>query len=190
MTIRLLSLALAALLCLGAAAAAQNAADRTFGPGRVGAIVKDVKPADLARIYGAENVKYAKMGYEGGESPGAYIYQDTPDFLQVFFDDDSTRIEYVIVGGQNWSNKSGLRKGTSLAQLERLNGGPFKIQGFGADEAGRVHANGRVLKLYTVYLSLNGTAPEVLRTDGEFSSRHPAFKSLRPTVSFIHVGIQ
>jgi hypothetical protein len=188
MTMRLLSLALAAMLVLAGPALAQDARDRSFGPGRVGAIkVGITKPADLAKIYGAANVKEQMIGYEGGESPGAHVFPGSADFLIVVFDDGRTRVDYVEIAGKNWVSRSGLRNGITLAQLEHFNGGWVDLQGFGADEAGRVYASGAAVRSYTVYIALNGPAPEVMRTDGVFSSRHPALKPLRPTVSFIRV---
>jgi hypothetical protein len=179
---------IAGVLALAAPVAAQDARDRGFGPGRVGAIKVGVtKPADLAKIYGAGNVKEQTIGYEGGESPGAHIFPDSDDFVIVIFDDDRTRVDTVTIMGKNWVNSSGLRRGITLAQLERINGGRVDLQGFGADEAGKVYAKSAALRPYSVYVELGAPAPEVMRTDGVFSSRHPALKTFRPTVSFIRV---
>jgi hypothetical protein len=179
---------MAGMLALAAPALAQDARDRSFGPKRVGAITLGVtKPADLAKIYGAENVKEKTIGYEGGESPGAHIFPDSEDFLELIFDDARERIQSVAILGKNWASAAGLRKGTGLPQLERMNGGPFKFQGFGADEAGRLSTNAAALKPYTIYITLNGAMPKALHVEGTFSSRHPALKGLRPTVSFIRV---
>lgn len=188
---RLARLAFAAGLLFATPALALDAGDRSFAPERVGAIVIGVtKPADLAKIYGAANVKYETMGYEGGQTPGAYIYSDTPNFLQVMFDEEGKKIDSVIIGGKNWVSKSGLRTGIGAAQLERLNGGTFKFQGFGADEAGRVYADGPALKPYTVRIGERRGSDAVqkhFRHEAVFSSRHPAFKSAQFEVTFIHV---
>ena len=189
---RLACLAFAAVLLLAAPALAFDARDRSFAPGRVGAIVIGVtKPADLATIYGADSVKYETMGYEGGTTPGAYIFQGTPDFLQVMFDEEGKKIDSVIIGGKNWVSKSGLRTGISAAQLERINGGPFKFQGFAADEAGRVYAGGPALKQFSVRIGEKEGSEDRLkhfRGESVFSSRHPAFKSARFEVTFITVN--
>jgi hypothetical protein len=189
---RLACLAFAAVLLLAAPALAFDARDRSFAPGRVGAIVIGVtKPADLATIYGADSVKYETMGYEGGTTPGAYIFRDTPDFLQVMFDEEGKKIDSVIIGGRNWVAKSGLRTRITAAQLERLHGGPFKFQGFGADEAGKVYAGGAALKSFIVYIGEKQGSDAVLkhfRHEAVFSSRHPAFKTARFEVTFITVN--
>lgn len=184
----------AALLAFAAPAAAQNAADRTFGPARVGAIVKGVtKPDDLARIYGAANVKIAKMTPRDGgeeESPGAFVYQMTDDALQIGFSDDGKRILTVTVLGKTWKSKEGLRLGTPIEQLERINGGPFQLYGFGWDFGGQVFANGRALRTYEIFLAPTvdgGSARGQVTGEGKFSSRHPAMMVLRPEVNLITV---
>ncbi len=186
--------AFAAALFLAAPAASQNAADRTFGPGRVGAIVKGTtKPEDLARIYGEANVKMAKMTPRDGgdeESPGAFVYYMTDDALQIAFSDDGKRILSVTILGKNWKSKEGLRVGTPIDQLERINGGPFQLYGFGWDFGGQVFANGRALRAYEIFLSPTvdgGKARDQVTGEGKYSSRHPAMKVLRPAVNLITV---
>src|SRR5690606_37525577 len=110
---RLACWAFAAALAFAAPAASQNAAERSFAPGRVGAIVKGAtKPEDLARIYGAANVKMAKMSpLDGGEEdiPGAFVHHMTDDSLQVTFSDDGKKILSITILGKNWRSKEGLR---------------------------------------------------------------------------------
>ena len=190
---RLARLAFAASLLFAAPALALDAGNRSFAPGRVGAILVGVtKPADLAKIYGVANVKYETMGYEGGQTPGAYIYSDTPNFLQVMFDEDGKSIESVVILGKNWASKSGLRIGIGVAQLERINGGAFKFQGFGVDEGGRVFADGPVLKPFTIHIGMSQrSAGQAVREkffgDAHYSSRHPAIKSAHLEVNIIYV---
>ena len=185
----------AAVLLLAAPAAALDAADRTFAPGRVGAIVKGAtKPDDLAKIYGEANVKKAAMHpMDGGdeESPGAFIFHETPDALQVVFSDDGKRIESVTILGKNWKSKEGLRQGTTLAELERINGGAFQLYGFGWDFGGQVFAQSRALRGYVIFLAPTadgGKAMQQVTGEGKYSSRHPAMKPLRPAVNLITVN--
>jgi len=183
------ALAFAVVLLAAAPAMARDAADRTFQPDRVGAIVKGAtKPVDLAKIYGAGNVRLVTIGFEGGQAPGARLFEGTPDALEVTFSDDGQQIASVSIGGKNWKSTAGLRVGMSVADLERLNRGPFKFQGFGADEAGRVYAEGASLKPFGVYIGFDEKAPELLRREAVFSSRHPALKGVRTEVIFIVVA--
>jgi hypothetical protein len=193
MTMRSLSLALAVLVGLAAPAPAQQAADRTFAPGRVGAIVKGrTKPEDLARIYGADNVKLATIHAPGGgeESPGAFISQGTDDALELVFSDDSKRIVSVGILGKNWTTKEGLRLGASLDTVERINGRPFKFYGFGFDYGGQVTESGPKLKGFTIFLKPTTRDEKLLEQftgEKQFSSRHPAIKRLSPEVMLIQV---
>ncbi len=191
---RLACWAFAAALLSAAPAASQNAADRTFGPGRVGAIVKGAtKPEDLARIYGAANVKMAKMSpQDGGEEdiPGAFVHHMTDDSLQITFSDDGKKILSITILGKNWRSKEGLRIGTPIDQLERINGGPFQLYGFGWDFGGQVFARGRALRGYDIFLAPTadgGKVREQVIGEGKYSSRHPAMKVLRPQVNLITV---
>jgi hypothetical protein len=186
-------LACAALLLLAGPALALDARDRSFGPGRVGAIVQGAtKPADLAKIYGAENVRETKIQEPGGgqESPGAFIFHDTPDALELTFTEDGKGIVSVSIHGKNWASKAGLRQGANLADLERINGGPFELAGFGWDYGGRVFARGRALQGMDIFVSPtrgSAKARDAVTGDRKFSSRHPALKELGVKVVVIQV---
>ena len=187
---RSLAIAAAAALLAAGPALALDAGDRTVAPGRVGAMVKATPPADLAKIYGAGNVQYKKVpAAEGQEQPGAVIHAGTPDELQVGFTEDSKRIEFIRIVGTRWQTKEGIRIGTSLAELERINGGPFQFSGFGWDYGGAVFTNprGKLPKDLgiTIAPTKNGSNKEAQQVMGDrkFSSRHPALKTLGVVVS-------
>lgn len=191
---RIARLAFVAVLLFAAPALALDAGDRTFGPGRVGAIVKgSTKPEDLVKIYTAAYVKPGKIHtVEGQEQPGATLFQGTASELQVVFTEDGKRIEFVRIVGAAWSTKEGLRVGTTLAELERINGGPFQFSGFGWDYGGNVNARGKALRgiAVTIAYTKNGETPAARQVMGErkFSSRHPALKTLGVVVSQIVIG--
>lgn len=187
---RLFALILSVVVLAAAPTMARDAKDRTFDANRVGVIVKGkTKPVDLARLFGRRNVSYEKIGYEGGESPGAMIFRGTPDQLEVMFSDDGKRIVTVSINGRNWKSAAGLHTGLTVDDLERLNGGPFDFQGFGADEAGRVSAAGPALNPFTIYFGFVDVAPEALRDEAVFSSRHPALKGVKTRVHTIVVTL-
>lgn len=190
---RLAGLVLAALLLLAGPALALDARDRTFAPGRVGAIViGKTPPADLAKIYGAANVKYQTIGYEGGETPGAHVFAGSPNFLEVMFSEDGKKIDTIIIMGKNWVSRSGLRVGVRVAQLERMNGGAFNFQGFGADEGGRVSAGAPPLAPYSIYIGETSEADRKalvkhFHEEKVFSSRHPGMRNAQFAVRAIYV---
>lgn len=190
---RLARLAFAAVFLFAAPAMALDAGDRTFGPGRVGAIVKDsTKPEDLARIYGAGNVRYDKVHLAEGEyRQGAHIYRGTASGLEVVFSADGKKIEFIRILGKDWKSKEGIRIGTTLAELERINGGAFKFLGFGWDNGGNVSNAARLPKgvIITLVPTRNKESRQARQVQGdtEFSTRHPALKSLGVVVSAISV---
>ena len=186
----------AAVLLFATPAAALDAGDRTLGPGRVGAIVKGATPpGDLARIYGAGNVVYEKVQLAEGEyRPGATIYRGTAGELQVGFTQDGKAIAFIRVRGTAWKSEQGIRIGTTLAELERLNGGPFKFYGFGWDNGGTI-SNSRKLPrgvIITIAPTRNKESKQAQRVmgDTEFSSRHSALKGLGVAVGAITVTFE
>jgi hypothetical protein len=186
------SLAFAALVFLAAPAAALDAGDRTLDSGRVGAIVKETPPADIAKIYGAGSVSYEKVHLAEGEyRPGAYVHRGTPSELQIGFTADGKRIEFIRIPGKAWKTKDGIRIGTTLAELERINGGPFKFLGFGWDNGGAVTAFRKLPKgvSFSIHPTRNRESKQARQVNGdsEFSSRHPALKTMGVVVGAITV---
>jgi hypothetical protein len=158
----------------------------------VGAIVRGTTPADLARIYGAANVRYADVpAAEGQKQRGAFVLRGTASELKVGFTADGKRIEFVAVVGRAWATKEGLRIGTSLAELERINGGPFELWGFSWDYGGSVFARGAALEgiFVGVAPTMNQSSAEAQQVMGrrKFSSRHPAFGALDVVVHSITI---
>jgi hypothetical protein len=183
-----------AFLLIASPALALDAGDRTLEQGRVGAIVKGAtQPADLARIYGAGNVVSGQIHLAEGENrPGAHIYRGTDNALQVLFTADGKSIELIRIEGKAWKTKEGIRIGTTLAELERINGGPFKFLGFGWDNGGFVLAGGKLPKGVSIALAptRNRETRQARQLDGdtEFSSRHPALKNMGVAVSAMWVS--
>lgn len=186
----------AALLFFAAPAAAQDAADRSFEAGRVGAIVKGkTGPQDLAKIYGTDKVQFTTIHAPGGgqQDPGAFIHAETADALELIFSEDSKKIEAATIIGKNWASKDGLKIGVNLAALERINGGPFKFYGFGFDYGGQVIAEGPALKGLVIFVKLvdnaGGKATDHFAGEKEFSSRDPALRGSDLEVVLITVSL-
>ncbi len=92
--------------------------------------------------------------------------------------------------GKNWVSKAGLRKGTSLAEFERINGGRLELAAFGWDYGGQVFASGAALKGMDIFVSpTRGSAQELDAATGDrkFSSRDAAIAKLAPEVVVIEV---
>jgi len=192
---RRLLLALPTALALAAAPAlALDGGDRTLNARRVGAIVKATPPGDLAKIYGAERVAAIKLNDEGEESPGVSIHAGTADELQVAFTADAKRIRYVRVIGRNWKTTLGVRLGTTLAELERINGGPFNFNGFGWDLGGIVldqprtkFAGGGLRVGVETTKRLSDGETRAVQGDKAVSSRTPVLRKMGVRVYLLEV---
>jgi len=180
----------------GGDALALDAGDRTFGPGRVGAIVKgSTKPADLEKIYGAANVRREKIAEPGGgeENPGAFIYKETEDSLELTFSEDESRIEKIAILGKKWTGPMGLKVGLPLAQLRRIYGPAFKFHGFRWDYGGRILTAHKALEGIEVFMTvtrgLEKRISERVSGEAEFRANNPALNHLSVEVSLIYVAM-
>jgi hypothetical protein len=105
----------------------------------------------------------------------------------------------AINGRSQWSAPKGIKLGLSLAALEKANGKPFKLTGFGADGAASVAGwdGGALSELpggckVGMRLIADKKAPEAARkalaADKEFLSNDAAVRALKPTVGEILIG--
>lgn len=161
---RAIGAALLAALFAAPAAQGQDARDRTVVAGkRVGPITAATAPADLPRLFGAGAVAAAKVGGEGEEYDGATVHAGTADALEIAYAEGGRRIRYVRILGANWATAAGLKVGAGLADLERINGGPVQLNGFGWELGGIVledPANAIALPGLRVVLDIpSGPAP-------------------------------
>jgi hypothetical protein len=174
-------------------------------PGYVGPITAQTSEADLRRIFGA-GVDEARIGLgEGETAPGTVLYRD--DSLrraEIIWRDTTNRRHpaRVILRGDRsrWRVGSAISLGTSLQDLERLNGKPFSLAGFGWDYAGGVidwkgGALDTALAGVRLYLDPGPaqyeSAPysQVLG-DREYMSSLPAMQQLNPRVGQIFIDFE
>lgn len=119
------------------------------------------------------------------EGMGAFqqsvLYEGTPDEVHIVWNDDQNfrDISYVQITGKEsrWHTGSGIRLGSSLADLEGANEKPFQFYGFQWDYAGAVDWDGGKLAdtKMTVFLSYpeGSELPSSLIGDSKVSSEHP-----------------
>lgn len=99
----------------------------------------------LRARYGTDNVAAERIHLgEGQTAPGTVLFpNDSSRRLTVIWDDTVARVRpaRVTVGGRRtrWFVIPGVSLGTSLSELERLNGRPFRLFGFSWDYAGTVN---------------------------------------------------
>jgi|ERR1019366_9228352 hypothetical protein len=108
-------------------------------------------------------------------------------------------------GPTDWKTPEGITIGTSLRELEQLNGRPFHLAGFAFDGSGAVTSwdGGKLIslsagscRLVMFVNSLGRLGPAAQRQydqvsgDRDFSSGHPAMQALNPRVSEILLQYQ
>lgn len=163
----------------------------------------------LVRQFGAANVQDDSLdGGEGEMIAGTVLFPtDSARRVEIFWDDSAparTRINMLRVHGSHslWVVAPGVTLGTSLAELETLNGRAFTLTGFGWDYGGTVTSwsggaldslwSGRGARSHVgVRLDEGGGLPQSLvrqiSGDGEFRSSLPAMHAANPVVREFYV---
>jgi hypothetical protein len=171
-----------------------------------GPITAQTSEADLRRRYGPEAVESSRIELgEGETAPGTVLFSgDSLRRAEILWQDSVARsrpARIILRGSRSqWRVARGISLGTSLQELEQLNGRPFTLAGFGWDYAGVVtNWNGGVLDtaLAGVALYLNPgpaqyeSAPysQVLG-DRDYSSSLPAMQQLSPRVTQIFIDFE
>jgi hypothetical protein len=170
-------------------------------PGHFGPISAGTSEADLRRLFGAAVKRDTIHLGEGEYWPGTILYPD--DSLrraEITWRDTVGRQRpwYIRLAGTRsvWHANGVIRLGTTLRELERLNGKPFPMSGYGWDGAGRVTEwNGGALDTALsragseIYFSLfpdsagsETKAYSEIRGDHHYLSSLPALQQLNPAV--------
>ena len=133
---------LMAVALLAVPAAAQKN-DWLIVPGqRVGPITAATTRADLDSIFGKENVQERNLdGNTGPEAATVVFAADTSAALAITWDRERPAAIHICFGTQTgpcrWRTATGIRIGTSIRELNALNGKAFQAGGF-AQEQGKV----------------------------------------------------
>ncbi|MCW3468023.1 hypothetical protein [Chitinophaga nivalis] len=89
-------------------------------------------PEQLVELYGANNITQRDATNLAGNKDGeAYvIYPDTDDELEVQFDGENGNVLTFSHFPSKWKSPYGIKAGDPLEKLIKVNGRPFKINGF------------------------------------------------------------
>ncbi len=165
----------------------------SFGP-----LIATSSEQDLITAFGAEAVEPTQVHLgEGTFAPGTLVFRGDP--LQRFWvtwrDTIARRMpESVRLTGDTsrWATSTGIGLGTPLSELERLNGIPVGITGFGWDYGGTITdwRGGKLAPLsgrLIVSVSPRDSAADVSSVLGDsvFTSSDTAFARLQPRVTRI-----
>jgi hypothetical protein len=172
----------------------------------VGPIVGDTSEHDLVALYGREQVQPADLSLgEGQTVPGTILFPEDPtktlEILWKQADRHGVREARIRREGTGWRTSKGVSIGTSLKEIERINGRPFVLMGFDWDYGGTIlHGNGGALgelgrqekggilgRTLLLRLEPRGgpqNSPDYIKVKGsrEFSSGHPSMQALNPVV--------
>jgi hypothetical protein len=196
---------------------------------RVGEITARSTLSDLQRMFGAENVKPGAMpGPEGTTLPGAVLFptdarqkltlywkesgpgasKTSPEHSKAVNPSNNPTVATIIIDEPHspFHTEDGIQIGTTLKELEKLNGQPFTLSGFDWDYGGMVLSwgdkgklreklqknGGLSLQLYPPENTLknNPTDASKVSGDGSFSSANPAMQKLNPQVTTMSVYLQ
>ncbi len=120
---------------------------------RFGPITRQTTQESLIELFGDEAVQREEIPVgEGMSVPGTVVFPDIPDkrISIRWHDEENGRYPRVIsISGTTslWKTQRGITLGTPAKELERLNGKPFRMTGFGWDYAGTVlDADGGALR--------------------------------------------
>ncbi len=167
-----------------------------------GAFAKDSSHLKLATVYKSENVVFTEVDASEGKKLMASVLfpKDPKRRLEVWWENEASRTgTYLIVinGQSTWSAPKGLKLGLQLAALERLNGKPFKLSGFGKGSEGTVSDwQGGALESIAggckLGVSLRAdpkASPDAVEQAGaELASTDAAIKAIKPAVAEIIIG--
>jgi hypothetical protein len=188
----------------GRPGAASGSDEWLLAPGTgTGAVSDSSSEAELREQFGDAQVDTTRIELgEGETAPGTVLFpNDSLRRMEIIWQDTATRSlpSRIILRGERsrWHVGPGISLNTTLADLERLNGQPFTLAGFGWDYAGVITSwNGGALdsSLAQVKLYLDpgpmqyGSEPyQKVLGDQDYASDLPAMKQLSPKVRTIFI---
>jgi hypothetical protein len=171
-----------------------------------GPLTPEGSEVELRERYGPTAVDSARIELgEGETTPGTVVYpSDSLRRAEIVWKDTSGRrrpARVILRGSQSkWQVGLGISLGTSLKELEHLNGRPFVLAGFGWDYAGVITdwkggALDSTLAGVKLYLDpgsaqQQSAAYSQVLGDRDYSSDLPAMQQLNPKVAQIFVDFE
>jgi hypothetical protein len=167
---------------------------------RIGAITRDSTEAELRKIYGDENVTEAEVDIGEGETEtGTVLFDKDPERrIEILWNDPEAKSNpaWVLINEprNRWKTAEGIAIGTSLHELERMNGQPFTLTGFGWDYSGTVldwndgalekfvGPWGRIILRLLPEAGIPENAPADIWGDRDIPSDQPSMQKLDPKV--------
>lgn len=166
--------------------------------------------AALKKQFGEAAVRHDTIwGPEGMFFMGTLLFPGTEDEVEISWEDTVKNAKMLSAQttwhmddngnwkkASRWKSQTGIKLGTTLKELEKLNESPFKFYGFGWDYGGMVSGweNGKLnekrvfIELGTASTQYNTPAYEKLLGDGEFRSDDANAQTINPVVVELSVS--
>ena len=172
---------------------------------RLGLLDLSESEMDLQTGYGAPYIRHTSVSIGEGEYvPGTALFPDDPEKrVEIVWQDTTVRrypARAILSGAKSqWKLAHGVTLGATLADLERINGRPFAMAGFGWDYAGVITSwNGGSLDSVFqgkawLYLEPDPDLQQdphyaEVQGDRDFPSDLPAMRALQPRITRIQVA--
>lgn len=154
---------------------------------RVGLITPGMSADEIRKVYGAKNLVMAQIPIaEGAFLEGAKLFAGSDRELQLIWKDGDPKkiLSDVNVIGSAWVFESGIRVGSTLLEVEKINGKPFMMSGFDWDYGGyAVDFQGGKLKNLGLRFTYGTRQIDLsLVGDKSISSGDSKLRALNPTV--------
>lgn len=169
-----------------------------------GVFAKDSTHLKLAGKYDSRNIVYTDVdGPDGSKMKASVLYPNDPKRrLEVLWNNDAARSDTSVIainGHSQWSAPKGLKLGMTLAALEKINGRPFKLSGFGPDGTASIAGweGGALASLpggckvggrLTIDTKAPADARSAVEGDKELMSNDASLKAVKPTVGELLIG--
>jgi len=104
---------------------------------------RNASHASLVKAFGNNNVAYQEIaGVQDKKIKASILFPADPKArLECIWQDERARRRPALIRAKDqsaWAAANGIRIGTALADIEKMNGKPFKLSGFDWDYGGRV----------------------------------------------------
>jgi hypothetical protein len=168
-----------------------------------GAFARDSSHIRLAQVFGPNNVTFTDVdGPDNSKIPASVLFPRDPSRrLELLWTNTTSRsgTQVIVINGKSaWAAPRGIKIGTQLTAVEKLNGKPFKLTPFGADGSSAADwQEGQLLKLQGgckigMRFVADPRAPQESRAElasaQELLSSDANVRALRPTVAEILIG--
>jgi len=163
---------------------------------KVGAITPKATEVELRKIYGNKNVKLYEVDVgEGDVVEGTIVFPNTNKELTIEWKSKHKDPERITIyrADTKWITNNGITIGTTLEEMEKINGGIFKLTGFGWDYPGRTVSWEQGNLPIQLQLDLDPDVKlsdkELMQVSGDsyFSSNNPIIKKMKLKVVRMHI---